>query len=140
MVWVKREDGKMSSLSGQDALADAQTRNQKLDNTKKYKPPRRGRKDDKNEREMGLPPKLNARANEQLRSFVEEFLDSSFNPLFMHVRKTIDREAPHVMQYHRRQFFYVVAWFLEAERMRRKDRKEKGVQEMSQASTLSPAF
>lgn len=125
MVWVKREDGKMSSLSGQDALADAQTRNQKLDNTKKYKPPRRGRKDDKNEREMGLPPKLNARANEQLRSFVEEFLDSSFNPLFMHVRKTIDREAPHVMQYHRRQFFYVVAWFLEAERMRRKDRKEK---------------
>lgn len=133
MVWVKREDGKMSSLSGQDALADAQTRNQKLDNSKKYKPPRRARKEDKYDREMGLPPKLNARANEQLRSFVEDFLDSSFNPLFMHVRKTIDREAPHVMQYHRRQFFYVVAWFLEAERMRRKNRKEekKGAEDIT---------
>lgn len=123
MVWVKREDGKMSSLSGQDALTDAATRDNKMDSNKKYKPPRRGKKENPTDRELGLPPKLNARANSQLRAFTEEFLDSGFNPLFMHVRKTIDREAPHVMQYHRRQFFYVVAWFLEAERMRRSQRK-----------------
>ncbi|KAK4083045.1 hypothetical protein Purlil1_10989 [Purpureocillium lilacinum] len=123
MVWVQRDDGKMSSLSGQDALADATTRNQKIDSSKTFKPPRRARKENKDERELGLPPKLNARANDQLRGFVEEFLDSGFNPLFQHVRKTIDREAPHVMQYHRRQFFYLVAWFLEAERVRRASKK-----------------
>ncbi|EXM36836.1 replication fork protection complex subunit Tof1/Swi1 [Fusarium oxysporum f. sp. vasinfectum 25433] len=124
MIWVKRDDGKMSSLSGQDALADASTRNQKMDNSKTFRPPRRARKGDKDEKDLGLPTKLNSRAYDQLRSFVEDFLDSGFNPLFQHVRKTIDREAPHVMQYHRRQFFYLVAWFLEAERMRRKARKQ----------------
>ncbi|KAF5021159.1 hypothetical protein F66182_6805 [Fusarium sp. NRRL 66182] len=126
MIWVKRDDGKMSSLSGQDALADASTRNQKMDSSKTFRPPRRARKADKDEKDLGLPVKLNSRAYDQLRSFVEEFLDSGFNPLFQHVRKTIDREAPHVMPYHRRQFFYLVAWFLEAERMRRKARKQSG--------------
>ncbi|KAF4969106.1 hypothetical protein FSARC_3600 [Fusarium sarcochroum] len=126
MIWVKRDDGKMSSLSGQDALTDASTRNQKMDSSKTFRPPRRARKADKDEKDLGLPAKLNSRAYDQLRSFVEEFLDSGFNPLFQHVRKTIDREAPHVMQYHRRQFFYLVAWFLEAERMRRKARKQAG--------------
>ncbi|RTE73659.1 hypothetical protein BHE90_011904 [Fusarium euwallaceae] len=126
MIWVKREDGKMSSLSGQDALADASMRNQKLDNTKTFRPPRRARKADKDEKDLGLPAKLNSRAYDQLRSFVEEFLDSGFNPLFQHIRKTIDREAPYLMPYHRRQFFYMVAWFLEAERMRRKARKQAG--------------
>ncbi|KAF4343065.1 replication fork protection complex subunit Tof1 Swi1 [Fusarium beomiforme] len=124
MIWVKRDDGKMSSLSGQDALADASMRNQKMDSSKTFRPPRRARKGNKDEKDLGLPAKLNSRAYDQLRSFVEDFLDSSFNPLFQHVRKTIDREAPHVMQYHRRQFFYLVAWFLEAERMRRKARKQ----------------
>ncbi|KAF5658742.1 replication fork protection complex subunit Tof1 Swi1 [Fusarium heterosporum] len=126
MIWVKRDDGKMSSLSGQDALADASTRNQKMDNSKTFRPPRRARKGDKNEKDLGLPAKLNSRAYDQLRSFVGDFLDSGFNPLFQHVRKTIDREATYVMDYHRRQFFYLVAWFLEAERMRRKARKQAG--------------
>ena len=125
MIWIKRDGTKMSSLSGQDALADPAVRNQKLDSNKKFKPPRRARRDDKDDRDLGLPVKLNARANGQLRSFVESFLDSGFNPLFSHVRKTIDREAPHVMQYHKRQFFYLVAWFLEAERTRRKVNKSK---------------
>lgn len=123
MIWVKRDDGKMSSLSGQDALADATIRNKKMDDNKTFKPPRRARKENKDERDIGPPVKLNARANDQLRKFAEEFLDSGFNPLFQHVRKTIDREAPHLLQYHRRQYFYLVAWFLEAERVRRKAKK-----------------
>lgn len=120
MIWVKRDDGKMSTLHGQDALVDTAARARKMDNTKTFKPARRTKKEDKVDREIGLAAKLNARANSQLRSFVEDFLDSGFNPLFLHVRKTIDREAPHLLAYHRRQFFYLVAWFLEAERMRRK--------------------
>ncbi|UKZ83396.1 hypothetical protein TrVFT333_011204 [Trichoderma virens FT-333] len=137
MIWVKREDGKMSSLSGQDALSDATARNLKMDNNKVFKPPRRTRKENKDERDLGPPAKLNARAAGQLRSFVEEFLDSGFNPLFQHVRKTIDREASHVMQYHRRQFFYLVAWFLEAERTRKKLRKGSGDKADDDVSSFS---
>ncbi|KAH0522412.1 hypothetical protein TsFJ059_006257 [Trichoderma semiorbis] len=137
MIWVKREDGKMSSLSGQDVLGDASTRNLKMDNNKVFKPPRRTRKENKDERDLGPPAKLNARAAGQLRSFVEEFLDSGFNPLFSHVRKTIDREASHVMQYHRRQFFYLVAWFLEAERTRKKLKKGSSNKADDEVSSFS---
>ncbi|KAF7543921.1 hypothetical protein G7Z17_g10347 [Cylindrodendrum hubeiense] len=137
MIWVKREDGKMSSLSGQDALADAATRNKKIDSVKTFRPPRRTRKADKDEQDLGLPVKLNSRASDQLRSFVEEFLDSGFNPLFLHIRKTIDREASHVMQYHRRQFFYLVAWFLDAERMRRKSKKKSESKSTEEVSSFN---
>ncbi|CAM1508264.1 Fc.00g051120.m01.CDS01 [Cosmosporella sp. VM-42] len=137
MIWVKRDGNKMSSLSGQDALADASMRNQKMDSAKTFRPPRRARKADKDEKDLGLPAKLNSRANDQLRSFVEDFLDSGFNPLFQHVRKTIDREAPHVMQYHRRQFFYLVAWFLEAERMRRKSKKQSNQKSTEDVSSFN---
>ncbi|POR39573.1 Topoisomerase 1-associated factor 1 [Tolypocladium paradoxum] len=137
MIWVKRDGGKMSSLSGQDALADAAMRNQKMDNNKTFKPPRRAKKEDKDERDLGPPAKLNARARDQLRSFVEELLDSGFNPLFQHIRKTIDREAPHVIQYHRRQFFYLVAWFLDAERVRRQAKKSTSQQSETEVSSFN---
>ena len=131
MVWVDRGEGKMSTLSGQDALLSAAARERKMDNSKKFRPPRRGRRRDEKQELVGLgaPVALNARANGQLRKFVEEFLDAGFNPLFQHVRKSIDREAPHVQHHHRAQFFYLVSWFLEAERMRQKSRKtqSKGV-------------
>ncbi|CAK7222997.1 Topoisomerase 1-associated factor 1 [Sporothrix eucalyptigena] len=127
MVWVDRGEGKMSTLSGQDALLSAAARERKMDNSKKFRPPRRGRKRDEKQELVGLggPVSLNARANGQLRKFVEEFLDSGFNPLFQHIRKSIDREAPHVQHHHRAQFFYLVSWFLEAERMRQKARRSK---------------
>ncbi|TQV93089.1 mating-type switching protein swi1 [Cordyceps javanica] len=126
MVWVKREDGKMTSLSGQDALADASARNKKMDDSKTFRPARRGKKENKDEKDLGLPTALTPSAAKQLRAFVEEFLDSGFNPLFLHIRKSIDREAPHIMAFHRRQFFYLISWFLEAERLRRKRSKGKG--------------
>ncbi|KAL2145485.1 hypothetical protein VTI28DRAFT_7121 [Corynascus sepedonium] len=124
MIWVKRESGKLSTVSGQDALLDAATRERKMDNSKSFRPPRRARKEDMEPKDLGPPVSLDERARQQLQSFVSEFLDSSFNPLFSHVRKSIDREAPHVLPSHSSQFFYLVAWFLEAERMRRKARND----------------
>ncbi|KAF6845173.1 topoisomerase 1-associated factor 1 (timeless protein) [Colletotrichum musicola] len=124
MVWMNREDGKVSTLTGQDALADSATRQQKLDESKTFKPPRRARREETDAKDLGAPVKLNARASKQLRTFVEDFLDAGFNPLFEHVRKSIDREASHVLTYHRRQFMYLVAWFLEAERARRKSKRD----------------
>jgi replication fork protection complex subunit Tof1/Swi1 len=137
MVWVTREDGKMSALSGQDALGDAATRQKKMDDSKTFKPPRRARKPGMEAKDMGAPVSLNAQASEQLRSFVVDFLDSGFNPLFMHIRKTIDREASHVLDYHRRQFFYLVSWFLQAERARRQSKKDSHQSQESGVSSFN---
>lgn len=120
MIWVKRENGKLATVSGQDALLNAAARERKLDSTKTFKPPKRTRKEEMEPKNLGSPVSLDERARQQLRSFVEEFLDSGFNPLFQHVRKSLDREAIHILHEHRSQFFYLVAWFLEAERMRKK--------------------
>jgi replication fork protection complex subunit Tof1/Swi1 len=125
MIWVQRDDGKMSTLSGQDALLDAATRQEKMDNSKVFRPPRRPRKEEMDPKDLGPPVTLNARVREQLRNFVNEFLDSGFNPLFLHVRKKLDEQKDYVFDYHYRQFFYLVSWFLEAERVRQKAAKDK---------------
>ena len=125
MIWVKRQDGKMSTITGQEALLNPASREAKMDDSKTFRPPRRARRADMEPKDLGPSPSLNSRANDQLRTFVEDFLDSGFNPLFQHARKSIDREAPHVLGYHRPQFFYLVAWFLEAERGRQKSKGKK---------------
>lgn len=63
---------------------------------------------------------LTGSARRQLRNFVGSFLDSSFNPLFLSVRRSIEREAPRVLEYHKRQYFFLISWFLRAEHARRK--------------------
>lgn len=134
MIWVDRGDGKVSTVTGQDALLDAATRQHKMDNSKVYRPPRRPRKDEMEPKDLGPPVSLNTRARQQLKDFVEEFLDSGFNPLFQHVRKKLDEQKEYVFEYHSRQFFYLVAWFLEAERARKmaaKNRKSTSTEEVS---------
>jgi len=123
MIWMDRGDGKMSVVSGQDALLDAATRQQKMDSAKVFRPPKRARKDDMEPRDLGPPVSLNARARTQLRGFVEEFLDSGFNPLFHLIRKRMEEQKDYVLEYHYRQFFYLISWFLEAERVRKKATK-----------------
>jgi replication fork protection complex subunit Tof1/Swi1 len=124
MIWIKRDDEKMSTVSGQDALIDSAKSLAKMDKYKKFKAPRRAIKSQNTTLDFDTSVPLNTRANKQLRTFVEDFLDSGFNPLFQHIRKAIDREAERVLEYHPRQFFYLVSWFLEAERVRRKFKKE----------------
>ncbi|KAI0525578.1 timeless protein-domain-containing protein [Xylaria bambusicola] len=135
MIWVDRGDGKMSTVTGQDALLDAATRQKKLDNSKVFRPPRRPTKDEMEPKDLGPPVTLNTRARQQLKNFVEEFLDSGFNPLFQHIRKKLDDQKDYIFEYHSRQFFYLVAWFLEAERARKK--AEKGNQTTNHADVGS---
>ncbi|KAK0720439.1 timeless protein-domain-containing protein [Lasiosphaeris hirsuta] len=123
MIWVKRESGKLSTITGQDALLDPAARERKMDKSKTFKPPRKTKKDEMEPKDLGPRVTLDERARQQLGSFVSDFLDSGFNPLFGHVRKSLDREAPHVLDDHKGQFFYLTAWFLEAERMRRKSKQ-----------------
>ncbi|KAI0388967.1 timeless protein [Xylariaceae sp. FL0594] len=123
MIWVDRGDGKVSTVTGQDALLDAATRQQKMDKSKVFRPPRRSVKEEMEPKDLGPPVTLNTRARDQLKSFVEEFLDSGFNPLFQDIRKKLDDQKDYIFEYHSRQFFYLVAWFLEAERARQKAKK-----------------
>ncbi|KAL8731154.1 MAG: hypothetical protein Q9181_004401, partial [Wetmoreana brouardii] len=126
MIWVKRDQpGKVSTVSGQDSLKDSQHTLHKMDQSKKWNKPRHGKKDvEKANDRFDIPVSLTNNANTQLRQFVEEFLDSGFNPLFNHVRRAIEREADRVLEVHKQQFFYLISWFLEAERVRRRKKQE----------------
>ena len=126
MIWVKRDDaGKVSTVSGQDVLKDGQQTLTKMDQTKKWNKPRQRVKNEEPAYDrFDMPVSLTESARAHLRAFVEEFLDSGFNPLFNHIRRAIEREAERVLEAHQQQFFYLVSWFLEAERMRRRKKKE----------------
>ncbi|PGH11442.1 hypothetical protein AJ80_07121 [Polytolypa hystricis UAMH7299] len=125
MIWVKRGEEKMSTVSGQDILKDERTALLKMDKTKKWNKPKGRRNDvDVSINNFNVPTTLTSSAAKHLRTFVGEFLDSGFNPLFTQLRKAIEREADRVTEATQRQFFYVISWFLEAERARRTQQKE----------------
>ncbi|CAG7949048.1 unnamed protein product [Penicillium salamii] len=140
MIWVKRDNGKMSTVSGQRSLRDDQQTFEKMDQSKKWnKPkPRRKHEDSTQNSNFNTPAHLDREATEHLRTFVEEFLDSGFNPLFTHVRKAIEREAERVLDINTRQFFYTVGWFLEAERVRRARQARRTAKSKGKAKKIEP--
>ncbi|KAI1003720.1 Topoisomerase 1-associated factor 1 [Podosphaera aphanis] len=119
MAWMQREDAKMTTITGQTAIIDGTRSLAKMDSTKKYKPPRRPVKGESGPLQFDLPVILSQEAQETLRKFVIDFLDSGFNPLFDYLRKAICQNEERVMDYHPRQFFYLVSWFLQAKRISR---------------------
>jgi replication fork protection complex subunit Tof1/Swi1 len=136
MLWVKRDEERYSTVSGQDALVDGQRTLAKLDDVKKWKRPgkKRAKESDMIMDDFNTPVTLTSAANRQLRHFVEDFLDSAFNPLFNHLRKAMERQADRVMIQNTRQYFYLVSWFLKAHRERSKAKiaraKKQGVGEV----------
>lgn len=126
MIWVKRDDARVSTVSGQDVLANSQQTLSKMDQSKKWNKPKQRRKvTEPLQSHFDIDVPLTANAKTHLRGFVEEFLDSGFNPLFSHIRKAIEREADRILERsHPQQFFFLISWFLEAERVRRKTKKE----------------
>jgi replication fork protection complex subunit Tof1/Swi1 len=141
MIWVKREDDKVSTVSGQDNLRDGHTTFLNMDKSKKWNKPQQRRKDIQHTiQDFDKTVRLTASASELLRNFAEEFLDSSFNPLITHLRKAIEREAERVLDINYRQFFYVVAWFLQAERARRERQKKDHQRAKVQADFEAESF
>jgi replication fork protection complex subunit Tof1/Swi1 len=134
MIWVKRDDEKVSTVSGQDVLKDEQYTMAKMDQTKRWIKPKQRKKEQRTTNHFDFPTSLDRDAKIILRSFVKNFLDSGFNPLFAHLRRAIEREAERVLQMHSQQFLYLVGWFLEAERAR-KARKRRG----NQKSAVQPS-
>ncbi|MCJ1310751.1 Topoisomerase 1-associated factor 1 [Agyrium rufum] len=129
MIWVKRDDQRLSAVSGQDTLSSGQRAMLRMDQTKKWKRPGQNRKTEEESETWDLPVSLSTSASHSLQTMVEEFLDSGFNPLFNNIRRAIEREADRVLQTHSQQYFYLIAWFLEAERARRTMRKQRDDQE-----------
>lgn len=136
MIWVKRDDAKYSTVSGQDVLKDDRATYLKMDKTKKWnKPKSRKEAFDLQSNNVDIRVHLTSEATKHFRTFVEEFLDSGFNPLFTHLRKAIEREADRLTETTSRQFFYVISWFLEAERERRA--RQRNVRTHQQGSRVS---
>ncbi|KAK4495593.1 hypothetical protein PRZ48_012861 [Zasmidium cellare] len=123
MVWVKRDELKMSTVSGQTTITDETSTLHQMDASKKWnKPQYRGKlKEEFDENsDFGARIELTEKARKHLRHFVEDFLDSSFNPLFSSLRKAIEREADRVQEsMHHKQYFFLISWFLNAEAARR---------------------
>ena len=126
MIWVKRDGaGRHSTVSGQEILKSGQQTLTKMDHSKKWNKPKQWSKEDGMAPDrFDMPVPLTELSRLIVKSFVEEFLDSAFNPLFNHIRRAMEREADRVLESHRQQYFYLVSWFLEAERVRRQHRKQ----------------
>ena len=122
MIWVQRDgEGRHSTVSGQDSLKGGQKTLAMMDKSKKWNKPRQRVKDgEQTSDRFDMPVSLTESAKDHLRSFVEDLLDSAFNPLFDHLRKALERESDRVLEVHRQQYFYLISWFLEAERVRRR--------------------
>ena len=134
MVWIKRDDNRVSTVTGQSVISGPDKDGLiQMDKSKKWnKPKYNGRTtvepDPTSEFDNSVP--LSATARRHLRQFIEKFMDSAFNPLFAHIRKAIEREAERVLHQHPMQFFYLTSWFLQAESARRQravqQREQKG--------------
>ncbi|CCX13350.1 Similar to Topoisomerase 1-associated factor 1; acc. no. A1C928 [Pyronema omphalodes CBS 100304] len=130
-LWVQRTDGTRSFVSGQDALLGKTTGMDKMDSSKVHRRPRGwDRQGTSKKTEFDMVVRLDTQARQNLKWFVEEFIDAGFNPLFLAIRKAIDRDVERLLDTHARMYFYLVAWFLKAEKMRRraaaKERRKRG--------------
>lgn len=139
LLSVQRDDGRRSTVSGQGAITDEKTALQMMDKSKKWnKPKYRGKRDPAvyESTDFGSRVDLTESARKHLQCFVANFLDGAFNPLFASLRKAIEREAERVSPRHSKQYFYLIAWFLEAEQARREN-KEGGKESDSQENNFA---
>jgi replication fork protection complex subunit Tof1/Swi1 len=128
MLWLTRDDERISTISGQSAISGPDKGIKYLDKAKKWNKPRTGGRRKAEEvasSEFDMDTPLAGNARRHLRKFIEDFLDSSFNPLFIHLRRSIEREQERVLESHKMQYFYLMGWFLKAEAARRAYAKRK---------------
>ncbi|KAK9377021.1 timeless protein-domain-containing protein [Lipomyces chichibuensis] len=106
------------TLSGQQALEDSGSAMDLLDKLKKWRRPPGGFRRTNND--LQKKTLISGEAQKALANFVDEFLDSAFNPLFISIRREIERESSRVEDHHEEQFLYLVSWFLSAELARQR--------------------
>ncbi|KAK9478441.1 timeless protein-domain-containing protein [Lipomyces japonicus] len=112
-------DKRRLTISGQQALQKEASAIDVLDSTKTWSRPQGGRKNFEPD-ELASTIHITKESRKILIEFVHNFLDAAFNPLLISVRKDIERESTNIDELHKRQFLYLVSWFLEAEMERRR--------------------
>ncbi|TKA28415.1 hypothetical protein B0A50_03882 [Salinomyces thailandicus] len=138
MIWVKRDDMKVSTVSGQQSITDDSATLHHMDQSKKWNKPKfRGKVnlESSEASDINARVEISEQARKSLRTFVEDFLDSGFNPLFTSLRKAIEREVERVGDVHKRQYYYLINWFLNAESARR-EQKRNGRADMPSDETV----
>ena len=119
MIWLKRDETNYSTVTGQQSITNDEQTLYHMDKSKKWdKPKFRGNKtEDPNEQlAIGERCEIDESATKILGTFVADFLDSSFNPLFLALRKLIERDSNferHTAE-NVKQYFYLISWFLNA--------------------------
>ncbi|KAK9464351.1 timeless protein-domain-containing protein [Lipomyces arxii] len=98
------------TVSGQYALGDVTSAIEELDKTKAPGRLQPKKTDDATEKLAIISPE----AQRCLVEFVDSFIETSFNPLFVSIRKEIERESPRVQESHKEQFLYTMAWIVSA--------------------------
>lgn len=120
MLSVSTGDNDRLTVSGQPALLDSEATLGNLDSVKKWKKPKRV--DVTNRQQWDIDIMLSEESRQSLKQFVNDFLESAYNPLFISIRKVLEREmgeySKTLLQEHEVQFLYLAAWFLRAERAR----------------------
>jgi replication fork protection complex subunit Tof1/Swi1 len=119
MVWLKRDETTYSTVTGQHSITNDEQTLYHMDQSKKWDKPKYRGKNVPNPdeiRDIGGRCDIDGPASKVLRSFVEDFLDSSFNPLFLALRKLIERDVnfDHHNSENLKQYFYLISWFLNA--------------------------
>lgn len=120
LLSVQTPDNGRLTVSGQPALLNASSTFDHLDMKKSWRRPKRV--DVKKRQQWDVPINLTEESRKFLKSFVEEFLNSAYNPLFTSLRKIFEKElgeySKTLLPENQVQFLYLVSWFLEAERAR----------------------
>ncbi|CAN6643414.1 topoisomerase 1-associated factor 1 [Trichomonascus vanleenenianus] len=100
------------AVSGSSGLSDNASSLYKLDANKKW----HSRTEKKIDDEWTCSTSLSSENQEMLRSYVADFLESAFNPLFLAVRTLVEQDVERLLEIHKRYYLYLVGWFLEAQR------------------------
>lgn len=120
MLSVSTDNNERLTISGQPALLNAEATFGNLDAVKKWKKPKRVNIN--NTQQWDVDIILSEESRQSLKQFVNDFLESAYNPLFISIRKVIEREmgeySKTLLLEHEVQFLYLAAWFLRAERAR----------------------
>lgn len=140
MVWLKRPDQKMTTLSGQKITLDQAKTMDAIDKSKAWNKPRtRGQKTEAIDetKDFAATVHIDESTRHILRSFIEDFLDSSFNPLFNSLRRAVSSEAERAKAYNARQYYYLMGWFLQAERARQEKIKRNQAKQSRPTDTTA---
>jgi replication fork protection complex subunit Tof1/Swi1 len=82
-----------------------------------------------------LPPKVTC-ANLWSTSLIQDLIEKA---LCQKIRRAIERDVERLLMTHTKQFFYLVAWFLKAERVRRTKSKSTALDDDTDSFSLVAA-